>query len=131
MTKGFALNHDKSLQMYFFYVKCQPKKNDFLKDVLSTVGLFQYFFFPLPKGYIVFVCSVSPFICPSMRPVVIPSINLFYNQVLLWSFLIIYNSAATDQKLFIFGMGVPGRVLFHSASMDPWVMPQGRQEVKI
>ena len=35
-----------------------------------------------------------------------------------------YNSAAIDQKLFIFGMGVPGRVLFHSASMDPWVMPQ-------
>ena len=37
-----------------------------------------------------------------------------------------YNSAATDQKLFIFGMGVPGRVLFHSTSVDPWVMPQGR-----
>ena len=37
-----------------------------------------------------------------------------------------YNSAATDQKLFIFGMGVPGRVLCHSTSMDPWVMPQGR-----
>ena len=37
-----------------------------------------------------------------------------------------YNSAATDQKLFIFGMAVPGRVLFHSTSMDPWVMPQGR-----
>ena len=36
-----------------------------------------------------------------------------------------YNSAATDQKLFIFGMGVPGRVLSHSISMDPWVMPQG------
>ena len=37
-----------------------------------------------------------------------------------------YNSAAADQKLFIFGMGVPGWVLFHSTSMDPWVMPQGR-----
>ena len=36
-----------------------------------------------------------------------------------------YNSAATDQKLFIFGMGVSGRVLFHSTSMDPWVVPQG------
>ena len=36
-----------------------------------------------------------------------------------------YNSAATDKKLFIFGMGVPGRVFFHSTSMDPWVMPQG------
>ena len=36
-----------------------------------------------------------------------------------------YNSAATDQKLFIFGMGVPGRVPFHSAAMEPWVMPQG------
>ena len=36
-----------------------------------------------------------------------------------------YNSAATDQKLFIFGMVVPGRVLFHSTSMDSWVMPQG------
>ena len=37
-----------------------------------------------------------------------------------------YNSAATDQKLVIFGMGVPGRVLFHSTSMDPWFMPQSR-----
>ena len=36
-----------------------------------------------------------------------------------------YISAATYQKLFIFGMGVPGRVLFHSISMDPLVMPQG------
>ena len=36
-----------------------------------------------------------------------------------------YNSATTDQKLFIFGVGVPGRVLFHSTSMDSWVMPQG------
>ena len=43
-----------------------------------------------------------------------------YNQVLLRSFLIMYVSAATYQKLFIFGMGVPGRVLFHSTSMDPW-----------
>ena len=72
----------------------------------------------MPKGYIVFVRSVSPFVCPSVNP--------FYNQVLLRNFLITYNSAATDQKLFIFGMGVPGRVLFHSTSVDPWVMPQGR-----
>ena len=35
-----------------------------------------------------------------------------------------YNSAATDQKLFIFGMGVSERVLFHSTSIDPWVLPQ-------
>ena len=71
----------------------------------------------MPKGYIVFVRSV--------RPGVILSVYPFYNQVLLGSFLITYNSAATDQKLFIFGMGVSGRVLFHSTSMDPWVMPQG------
>ena len=36
-----------------------------------------------------------------------------------------YNSAATQQKLFIFGMWVPGRVFVLSTSMDPWVMPQG------
>ena len=33
-------------------------------------------------------------------------------------------SAATYQKLFIFGMGLPGRGLFHSIFMDPWVMPR-------
>ena len=54
-----------------------------------------------------------------------PSVNPFYNQVLLRSLLITYNSAATDQKLFIFGMGVPGRVLFHSTSMNPCVLSQG------
>ena len=32
MTNVFALNHDKSLQIYFFCVKRQAK-NDFLKDV--------------------------------------------------------------------------------------------------
>ena len=35
-----------------------------------------------------------------------------------------YNSAATDLKLFIFGMGVPGKVLFQPTSMGPWDMPQ-------
>ena len=38
MTNGFALNHYKSLQIYFFCVKCQAK-NDFLKDVKSTVSI--------------------------------------------------------------------------------------------
>ena len=36
MTNGFVLNHDKGLQIYFFCVK-QQAKNDFLKDVESTV----------------------------------------------------------------------------------------------
>ena len=53
----------------------------------------------MPKGYIVLVCSVSSSVLPSH------SITKFYFEV----FLITYNSAATDQKLFIFGMGVPGR----------------------
>ena len=54
-----------------------------------------------------------------------PSVNPFYNQVSLQSFWIAYNFAATDQKLFIFGMALPGRVLFHFTSMNLWVMPQG------
>ena len=37
MTNGFALNHDKRLQSYFFCVKRQ-EKNNFLKDVESTVN---------------------------------------------------------------------------------------------
>ena len=36
MTNGFALNHDKSLQIYFFWVK-RKVKNYFLKVVESTV----------------------------------------------------------------------------------------------
>ena len=77
------------------------------------------------KGYIVFVSSVCLFVLPSVCPSVIPSVNPFYNQVLLRSFFISYNSAATDQKLFIFGIGVPERVLLHSTSMNHWVMHQG------
>ena len=82
----------------------------------------------MPKGYIVFVRSVSPFVCLSILPSICLSVHpdvIFYNQVLLRSFLITYNSAATDQKLFIFGMGVPERVLFQSTCWNPWVMPQG------
>ena len=41
MTNGFALNYDKNLQIYFFFVKRQVK-NDFLKDVESTVGTSVY-----------------------------------------------------------------------------------------
>ena len=56
MTNGFALNHDKSFQIYFFCVKCQTQK-DFLKDVESTVGITKtclYNFDPLkPHLYIV------------------------------------------------------------------------------
>ena len=38
MTNGFALNHDKSLQITFICVKHQAKKKKhFLKDVESTV----------------------------------------------------------------------------------------------
>ena len=80
----------------------------------------------MPKGYIVFICTVHPFIYLSFPPSVIPYINTCYNQVLLQSFLIKYVSAATFQKLFIFCMGVPWRVLFHSMSMNSWVMPRGR-----
>ena len=38
-----------------------------------------------------------------------------------------YNSAATDKTVFIFGIGVQCTWdgLFHSTSMDSWVMPQG------
>ena len=39
MTNGFAFNYDKSLQIYFFCVKCQEKKNDCLKDAESSVAL--------------------------------------------------------------------------------------------
>ena len=39
----------------------------------------------MPKGYIVFVCSISPFVCPSFCL----SVNPFYNQVLLRSFLLL------------------------------------------
>ena len=91
----------------------------------------------MPKGYIVFISSVHPFICPSfclcirlsilpsVHLSVIPCVNTCNNQVLLRSFLIMYISTATYQKLFTFGMGVPWRVLFHSTSMDPRVMPRG------
>ena len=33
-------------------------------------------------------------------------------------------------KPFIFGIGLPGRVLMHSTSMNPRVMPQGRARGK-
>ena len=39
MTNGFAFNHDKRLQFYFFRVKRQAK-NDFLEDVKSTEAPF-------------------------------------------------------------------------------------------
>ena len=93
-----------------------------------------YFYTPgilsMLKGYIVFIRSVSLFVCLPLSPSILPSVRPsgcdFYNQVLFRSFLITYNSAAIHHKLFIFGMGVPGRVLLHSTCMNPWVMPQGR-----
>ena len=71
---------------------------------------------------------VSPSVCPSVVcPSVLPSVRVWFRLLTLSITKFEDNSAATDQKLFIFGMGVPWRVLFHSTSdsMDPWVMPQG------
>ena len=81
--------------------------------------------YPRHNKYAERVYSFRPFRL-SVRLGVIPSVNPFYNQVLLQSFLIIYNSAAADQKLFIFDTGGPGRVLFHSMSC-----PRTGLEVKI
>ena len=38
MTNGFALDHDKSLQIHYLCIKHQAK-TEFLKDVKSTVVL--------------------------------------------------------------------------------------------
>ena len=74
------------------------------------------------KGYIVFISSICPSIHPSVHPFVIPSVNIaitkFYFEV--------FSLHISLQPLFILGMGVPGRVLFHSTSVDPWDMPWGR-----
>ena len=45
-TNDFALNYDKNLQIYFFCVK-REAKNDFLKDVESTVVVFLMTVVPL------------------------------------------------------------------------------------
>ena len=70
--KGFALNHDKSLQINFICVKHQTK-NDFLKDVESTVGmvfrhfiLYIYFILTVYK-YFIYFCqflSILTVFCP-------------------------------------------------------------------
>ena len=110
-----------------------PNKVVFCSLFIQTTSYYTQGIQSMLKGYIVFIHSVSPFIYlfirlsilpsvhPSICPDVIPSVNPFYNQVLLQSFFY-YNSAATDQNLFIFGMG---RVLFYSTSINSWVMPQG------
>ena len=84
--------------------------------------------YPWHMKYAKGICSFCQFrlsIRLSIYPSISPSVNPFYKQVLLQSFFITYNSAAIDQTLFIFGMGVPGRVLYYSTSMNPWVMTKG------
>ena len=51
MTNGFALNHGKSLQIYFFCVKRQAK-NDFLKDVESTAGAIFHYHLSIYKTFL-------------------------------------------------------------------------------
>ena len=58
MTNGFALNHDKSLQIHFFYVKRQAK-NDFLKDVESTVTIDHH----VSKCFVVTIFTIISHIC--------------------------------------------------------------------
>ena len=55
MTNDFALNHDKSLKIYFFCVKRQAK-NDFLKDVESTVVTESAY-----KGEGVLICRINQY----------------------------------------------------------------------
>ena len=39
MTNGLSLNHGKSLQIYMYFCLKRQAKNDFMKDVKSTVVL--------------------------------------------------------------------------------------------
>ena len=65
--------------------------------------------------------SVSPFFSCPWFCLLTPAITKFYFEVFL-----LHISLQPHLKLFIFSMGVPGRVPFHSTSMDPWVMPRDR-----
>ena len=127
----------------FWEKKKKKKKEKSHQSVVSWTSsdsskgnFFYYTYTPgirsMSKGEIVFVGFVRLFVRPSFRPSVLPSarpwfrpltyITKFYFEV----YLITYNSAATDQKLFIFGMGVLGGFSFFSASTNPWVTPWGR-----
>ena len=84
----------------------------------------------MPKGYIVLHSVRHPFVCPFFRLFICqsfyhPSVIRPLTPAITKVFFIMYISAATYQKLFIFGMGVLERILLHSTSMDPWVMPRG------
>ena len=68
--------------------------------------------------------SFHPSFCLSVHPWFHPltlSITKFYFEV----FWLLTTLQPLIKKLFIFGMGVPGRILFHCTSMNRCVMPWG------
>ena len=124
------------LNSFRFYRRTAGWIEAFTISPFFTALSFCFFYTPgirsMRKGYIVFIHSVSLYVCLSVHLSVLLSVRMWLHQLTdsitkfyFRSFLITYNSAATDQKLFMFGMGVPGRVLFHFTSIHPWVMPQG------
>ena len=89
----------------------------------------------LTQVFLYSFCRFHPSVCLSIlrlsvhlwfRPLTL-SITKFYFKV----FWLLINSVATVQNLFIFGIGIPGRVLFHSTSMNSWVCPRAGLDVRI
>ena len=66
-TNGFASNHDRSLQIYFYHVKHWAKP-DFLKDVERRVVkrvffFFFFFFFFVVVVMFVFILTPATWMC--------------------------------------------------------------------
>ena len=108
-----------------------------MPDCFHKSGILYLYYTPgirsMPKWYIAFVSSVSPFVCPSVLLSVRPSFCLsipFYNQ-LLRSFLITYNSAATDQNFSYLVWGYLGGFSSILHLWTPGACPRVGLEVKI
>ena len=111
----FALPVNSALNPFLYTLSAIAGSKVIDDNITLTLDWFQSLVIPRHTKYAEGVYSIRrfrPSVCPSFRP----SVN---TQVLFRSYLITYISAATYQKLFIFGLGVPGRVFFHSTSMDP------------
>ena len=103
-----------------------------MPDCFHKSGILYLYYTPgigsMPKGYIVFISSISLFICPSVRPFVCPSHSITnYFEV----FLITYNSAATDQNFSYLVWGYLGGFSSILHLWTPGSCPRVGLEVKI
>ena len=119
---GNVTNAETGIEINIIWLLGKTGKKKGLQCVKNSLADWLQWLYPRHTKYS--FCWFHSSDCPSISlwfHLLTPAVTKFFYGVYLCS---------SYHKLLIFGMGVPGRVLFHSTSVGFWVISEAEQEVK-